>query len=356
MIRVFVIAQSAETAEHIQNVLSVSPELQIVRLSFGEEVFLEYLRQSDADIVAIDASRGDAETDSITHQIMSSHPLPIVILGAVRSASGVATSIEALDAGALTVLEMPISTHSEHFRAKAEDICNSLRLMSEVKVVRRWDRARFASFGITQEPVSAADRTDHPIDIVAIGASAGGTKALQAVFRDLSEDFPVPILVVQHIAKGYVEGLVRWLSEQCSVAVQVARNGIALREGCIYLAPDDHHLTVDDSRRILLTNEESLNGFRPAIARLFSSVCDVYGSDAAAVLLSGMGTDGAAEMRRLYDAGACTIAQDKETSLIHGIPGEAIKLSAVRHILPIQEIGKILSTVTKRNTIKHVYV
>ncbi|PLX31084.1 MAG: hypothetical protein C0600_06600 [Ignavibacteria bacterium] len=347
MTSVFVIAQSAVTAEHIQHVLSVSKDLEIVRISLGEDGYLNHLQRSKADIVAIDSSRGESETDRITQEIMHTHPLPVVILASAGLHNGVSQSIHALEAGALTVLQLPDNTHEEQSRRAAADVCKSLRLMSEVKVVRRWESTLFESIAKAGNNDEHEEECKNAIEIVVIGASAGGTNALQVVFDTLPADFPVPILVVQHIAAGYVDGLVRWLSEQCALPVVLAESGIIPQPGCIYLAPDNHHLTVDRKRCILLTNEESVNGFRPAIARLFSSVHDVYGAHTAAVLLSGMGNDGAAEMRQLYDAGACTIAQDKETSLIHGIPGEAIKLAATRHILPVQEIGKKLDVLTR---------
>lgn len=347
MVRVFVIAQSASTAEHIQQVLSVSKDIHVVRMSFGDENFLDHLPRYDTDIVAVDCSRGEAETDRITREIMQLHPLPVVILGNSEKHARVTHSIHALEAGALTVLELPESLHDDTSRRRAEDVCKSLRLMSEVKVVRRWESKRFHTFPKPEEDEVEEHTYKNSIDIVVIGASAGGTNALQVVFEALPVDFATPILVVQHIAAGYVDGLVRWLSDQCDLPVVLAETGIIPQPGCIYLAPDNHHLTVDRNRCILLTNEDPINGFRPAIARLFSSVHDVYGAHSAAVLLSGMGSDGAAQMRQLYDAGACTIAQDKETSLIHGIPGEAIKLAATRHILPVQEIGMKLDALTR---------
>ncbi|MDT8325456.1 MAG: CheB methylesterase domain-containing protein, partial [Bacteroidota bacterium] len=193
-----------------------------------------------------------------------------------------------------------------------------------------------------------ADAQPCSIDIVAIGASAGGTKALQSIFQTLPADFPVPVLVVQHMARGYVRGLARWLADQCPLEFVTAEDGERPRAGVVYIASDDRHLTVGPDHRILLSDDESVNGFKPSIARLFSSVHDAYGAHSAAVLLSGMGNDGAAEMRRLFDADACTIAQDKETSLIHGIPGEAIKLAAARFILPVQEIATALQAVAQR--------
>mgnify|MGYP000371513729 CR=1 FL=1 len=346
MVRVFVIAQSAARAQRIRSVLSLDHEIDTVRLSFDDDEFMSQLSTSNAQIVALDAACGPADVHRMTQEIMHKHPVPVVIL-AERSADQAGTrSIQALEDGALTVLELPPeSDHGGASSTGAGELCRNLRLMSEVKVVRRWDSTRFESFQRIMHPAQENAESRPPVHIVAIGASAGGTQALQQVFGGIHETFPVPILVVQHIAKGYITGLTRWLDEQTPLRVRIAENGTIPEAGTVYLAPDDAHLTVDSDRRILLLHDAPVNGFRPSIARLFQSVADEYQSNAAAVLLSGMGNDGAAEMRTLFDHGACTIAQDKRTSLIHGIPGEAIKLRAARFILPLPEIGSALETV-----------
>lgn len=346
MVRVFVIAQSAARAQRIRSVLSYDREIETVRLSFDDEQFITQLSNSNAQVVALDAGCGLEQVHDMTRKIMRMHPVPIVILAERDTDDAGARSIRALEDGALTVLELPDGSDRNSEPASSHDLCRNLRLMSEVKVVRRWDSTRFASLHRIMHPAQEHAEDRPPVHVIAIGASAGGTKALQKVFAGMHGSFPVPILVVQHIAKGYISGLARWLDEQTSLRVRIAEDSCRPEAGTVYLAPDDAHLTVDPSHRILLRHDAPVNGFRPSIARLFRSIAEVYSSHAAAVLLSGMGNDGAAEMRTLFDQGACTIAQDKTTSLIHGIPGEAIKLHAARFVLPLQEIGPALEVVT----------
>ena len=345
MVRVFVIAQSAGRAQRIRSVLSQDQEIETVRLSFDDEQFITQLSNSNAQVVAIDAACGPAAVHDMTCRIMRMHPVPVVILAERDTDDAGTRSIQALEDGALTVLELPVDNGSTSTTTGAHELCRNLRLMSEVKVVRRWDSTRFESLHRIMHPAHEHAENRAPVHVIAIGASAGGTKALQNVFSGMPAAFPVPILVVQHIAKGYIGGLARWLDEQTPLHVRIAQDGCIPEGGTVYLAPDDAHLTVDPGHRILLQHDAPVNGFRPSIARLFRSVADVYKSNAAAVLLSGMGNDGAAEMRILFDEGACTIAQDKATSLIHGIPGEAIKLQAARYVLPLQEIGSALEAV-----------
>lgn len=350
MVRVFAIAFTAGWAQRFQQLISRRDDIQIATMLIGDEGMIGHLRTSKADIVAIE---GGPDWDVVQHDtrlIMEGNPLPLVILVRENAGGDELQVAGSLDAGALSISYMPEFTGSTDESVIAEQLSRSLRLMSEIKVVRRWDSARLESFSRPQHEMHSAVQVQHRLEIVVIGASAGGTKALQEVFSKLPADFPLPILVVQHIAKGYLGGLARWLEEQTALKVKVAENSHELEGGTVYLAPDDAHLTVDRKHCILLVDDGPINGFKPSIARLFSSVHESYGKHAVAILLSGMGNDGAQEMLQLHLTGAFTIAQDKETSLIHGIPGEAIKLGAADSILPIQEIGAALLTIAARQS------
>lgn len=348
MTRVFVIASTPAVAEQIGKVLAAGNEIVVVRLALHGEDVLHQLHSVACDIVAIDGAIENTEFAETTRRIMNTQPLPMVVFGSESALHGIRKVVETLDIGALSVVALPEHPDAAEYPTRVHELEKTLRLMSEIKVVRRWDSRRFESLQKLFHPDPEEEIQPCSTDIVAIGASAGGTKALQSIFQTLPADFPVPVLVVQHMARGYVGGLARWLADQCPLEFVIAEDGVRPRPGYVYIASDDRHLTVGSDHRILLTDDESVNGFKPSIARLFSSIHDAYGAHSAAVLLSGMGNDGAAEMRRLFDAGACTIAQDKETSLIHGIPGEAIKLAAARFILPVQEISAALQAVVRR--------
>lgn len=338
MVRLYVITNNITLTERIRKAL---PEASSVRLTGVAQFDHEFSMTFDgieADIVGIDATENTVQALDLASRIMRHRPMPVVLLAEHSHRSDVQSSADDHNNVALTVLELPCPADSE-----CTVFARNLALLAEVKVIRRWEGDRFDVHtrihgGIQHVTQSLAPR------VVAIGASAGGTKALQEILSRLPGDFVPPILVVQHIASGYVNGFARWLDEQTALRVNVARNNEEVVSGNVYLAPDDVHLTVVEPGRIELTHDEAISGFRPAIARLFSSVLETYKQDAIVVLLSGMGVDGAAEMRALRDAGAMTIAQDKETSLIHGIPGEAIKMDAVRFVLPIQEIGPAMIT------------
>jgi two-component system chemotaxis response regulator CheB len=216
--------------------------------------------------------------------------------------------------------------------------------MAEVKVVKRWARDRRT----VVRPVAESPRRMEAIQVVAIGASTGGPPAIQTILKGLPKDFPVPILVVQHIAAGFMGGMVDWLRQTTPLQVQLGVHGAPALPGNVYLAPDGSHMGLLPGGRILLSKDEPENGLRPAVSFLFRSVANAGGARALGVLLTGMGRDGADELKVLKDNGAVTIAQDAETSVIHGMPGEAIRLGAARYTLPPEQIAVMLLTLVNR--------
>jgi two-component system chemotaxis response regulator CheB len=164
----------------------------------------------------------------------------------------------------------------------------------------------------------------------------------------LPKDFSVPILIVQHIARGFLSGLVEWLNQTTAWQVHIAGHDTLPLAGHAYLAPDDLHMGVSRNGRIRLTHEEPENSLRPAVSFLFRSMAEVCAPDALGVLLSGMGKDGAAELKLMKDRGVITIAQDRESSVVHGMPGEAIELGGATHVLPADKIADTLITLVNR--------
>lgn len=178
---------------------------------------------------------------------------------------------------------------------------------------------------------------------MAIGASTGGPLALATILGNLPKDFPAPVVVVQHMAAGFMRGFVDWLAPSSTLPVHIATRGEYIYPGHVYMAPDGAHMEIAAGNKIELREGSPENGVQPSVASLFRSVARVHGKEAAAVLLTGMGRDGAAELLHLKQQGALTFAQDKESSIVHGMPGEAIKLGAAVHILKPVEIALVLA-------------
>lgn len=185
------------------------------------------------------------------------------------------------------------------------------------------------------------------ISLVAIGASTGGPPVLRTILSGLPKNFPVPVLIVQHIAKGFSPSLVQWLQRETVSPVHLAKQGDEPLPGHVYIAPDDIHMGVAVNRRIALTLAPLEHSLRPSVSYLFRSVATAYGSNVIAALLTGMGRDGAKELRLLRDHGAVTIAQNKETSVVHGMPGTAIALDAATHILAPEDVAPLLVSLTQ---------
>jgi two-component system chemotaxis response regulator CheB len=166
---------------------------------------------------------------------------------------------------------------------------------------------------------------------------------LRTILARLPKDFAPPVLIVQHIAEGFCHGLAEWLSHTAGFPTMVAEHGEIPRAGRAYLAPDNRQMGLDAKGRIELCEAPCENGLRPAAAWLFRSVAEVCGASGAAVLLTGMGRDGAAELKLIRERGGITIAQDRESSVVHGMPGEAIRLGAATHVLPPEKIADLLT-------------
>lgn len=226
-------------------------------------------------------------------------------------------------------------------------LLQTVKLMSEVKVVRRWPRPLAATPPMPRQGGGPLARA--AIAVVGIGASTGGPPVLQTILAGLPKDFPAPILVVQHIAHGFLTGLAEWLDHTTGFQVHIASYGIQPLAGHVYLAPDDFQMGLGVGGRIILTKEGPENGLRPAVSYLFRSLAEVCGPRSVGVLLTGMGKDGATELKLMRDRGATTIAQDRDSSVVHGMPGEAIRLGGADHVLAADKIADGLVSIVRKN-------
>ena len=200
------------------------------------------------------------------------------------------------------------------------------------------------SAGDGSDGVVAARRRQ--IRVVGIGVSTGGPPVLEAILSRLPAEFPAPILIVQHIAEGFVQGLVDLLQRITPLDVRLAAAGETARAGNVYVAPDGVHLGIDPDGRLLLDDAPAERSQRPAVSYLFRSIAGSFGGGAAAVLLTGMGSDGAAEMRMLRNLRAVTIAQDEDSCTVFGMPGEAIRLGAAQYVMAPAGIADVLCCVS----------
>jgi two-component system chemotaxis response regulator CheB len=188
--------------------------------------------------------------------------------------------------------------------------------------------------------------------IIGIGASTGGPQALERVLGHLPADFPLPLLCVQHIAEGFMHGLVTWLASCCRIRVGIAKEGAQPLSGTAYFPPDDRHIEIDDAGAFRCSSALPFGGHRPSVDIAFSSLARRYGAAAVGVLLTGMGSDGAQGMLDITRAGGLTIAQDEESSVVFGMPKRAIELGGARHVLPLDQIGPALCGLAAGNALR----
>jgi two-component system, chemotaxis family, protein-glutamate methylesterase/glutaminase len=280
--------------------------------------------------------------------------VPIVVCTASIQPSEVHISIRALEAGALALLKKPRGLGDPGAEAAAAAIVSTLKLMSEVKVVRRWNRTAAVATPVAPALVEPAPCDDVGRDaaIVAIGASTGGPPAVLQILSGLSNAFPAPILMVQHISAGFTVAFAEWLATASGLPVHVAQDGATPLPGHVYVAPDDRHLLVGPRSEIETTRDDPHNGLRPSAGILFRSVAERFGRRAIGVLLTGMGRDGAEELKLMADQGALTVAQDEESCVVFGMPAEAIRLGAAKFVLPPHKIAELLTTAVRRGASK----
>ena len=265
---------------------------------------------------------------------METNPTPIVIVSGSSDVHEVKTTFAAMEAGALIVMPRPASPNHPDHEVSARELSKTVKLMAEVKVVRRWPRQPSPSPANHFSALGLATGSSRP-RIVAIGASTGGPPVLQTILAAMPSSFQAPIVVVQHMATGFTEGFADWLALSTSLPVHVAFHGMRLQNGHVYLAPDGAQMKVERNAMLMLTNDAQEHGLRPSASYLFRSVADVYGRNAIAGLLTGMGRDGAEELRQLKEQGAITF--------VYGMPGEAIRLDAAMLVLPPEKIAAVLT-------------
>ena len=342
MIRVLVAEDSAAARLLLVSMLSGDPEVEVVAEVADGEAAVEAAKRLRPDVITMDIHMPKLDGLAATARIMHESPMPIVVVSSAVSARDVASTFEALKAGALAALPKPGSGGGSEGEEERRAFVSTVKAMSRVKVVRRWSGAVET---ISAREAGRAPRVPRELPagrratLVAMAASTGGPSALQQLLSALPASFPAPIVVVQHISKGFIPGFATWLDGECALRVKLAEAGEPLVPGTVYVAPDDVHLGVTATRKTKALQGPAVNGFCPSASVLFESAADAYGEGLAAVILTGMGSDGVSGLRRVRGKGGYVIAQDQESSLIYGMPGEAVAAGVVDVSLPLSGIA-----------------
>lgn len=329
--RVLVTDDSAVFRTLLRRVLSADPLLHVIGEASNGDEAIELAERLKPDVITMDIHMPVTDGLDAIRQIMESNPRPIVVVTGTVDPREVKEAFDALEAGAVAAVRKPPAPNHPDFEEVVREIVTTVRLMSEVKVVRRRRGARQKTVPV------AVPRSRVSGQIVAIGASTGGPAALETILRRLPADFPAPLLVVQHIAPGFEQGLVDWLQSASPLRVRLASPYQPVRAGEVVVARHGKHLTVSRDAA-MLDGTTPMDGHCPSASALFSSVASSWGAKAVGVVLTGMGGDGARGLVELKQAGGWVIAQDEATSVVHGMAAAAAKAGAVDQVLPLEAI------------------
>ena len=347
IIRVLIVEDSFTVLQYMAHVINSDEQLEVIGMAKDGEEGVRLAKIKRPDIITMDIHMPKMDGYEATRRIMEECPVPIIVVTSSWEPDEVNNSFRAIEAGALVALEKPPGPGHPRSNRLAAKLVQTIKTMSEVRVVRRLPREKKQGGAPTASPAAGPAVTRQRIEVVAIGASTGGPPVLKDILSKLGQGFSVPILIVQHIASGFLEGMVEWVNKESGLSVKIASNGEHIREGSVYFAPDGHHMGVTGGGRIVLSEGPAENGVRPSVSHLFRSVTKVYGEGGAGVLLTGMGKDGALELAQMKERGAVTVAQDRESCVVYGMPAEAIKLNGAVHVFSPEEITAFLNSIGK---------
>ncbi|MFA6334898.1 MAG: chemotaxis-specific protein-glutamate methyltransferase CheB [Bacteroidales bacterium] len=351
-IKVLIVEDSLVSQKLLKGILDSDPVIEVVAIAQNGIEAIDCVNRFKPDVVSMDINMPVMNGIEATRKIMSTNPVPIVIVSSIYNSVEIEAAIKELEAGAVIVLPKPFGPGHPEFAKSSIRYRSTLKLMSGVKVEKRAVSLQSRLESKQTDNINAGKKESiicNKPNIVAIGASAGGPEALKTILMKLNKDFPLPILIVQHIDKSFSEGFANWLNFYSKIPVKIAENGEKIRYGNVYISPGGTNMSVNRGGVILLSNENENSLHKPSINLLFKSAGSVYGSGVIALLLSGMGNDGATELKNLKNMGACTFVQDEKTSLVYGMPGEAVKLDAACRILTpddmVNEINNLFNKI-----------
>ena len=336
MTNVLIVDDSPTLRHLIRAILSTDPELNVIGEARNGEEAVKMVTRLHPDVVTMDIQMPAMDGYEAIRRIMSENPVPIVVLTSTESDIRLGATYKGVESGALMVFGKPRGLPKDD--PEAAELIDVVKAMADVKVIRRKWKVQEHPQPAKKE--NAVRRAVTRYRIVAVGTSTGGPPALRTVLGELPGTFPVPVVVVQHISKGFTDGLARWLNETIALRVKLAEAGEPLLAGNVYIAPDEVHLQVTGRGKVALLKESPMDGHRPSVTALFNSVAKQYGRNAVGVLMTGMGRDGANGLYAMKQEGAYTIAQDEASSIVFGMPKEAINMGAAGEVLALQKIGQ----------------
>ncbi|HTV80753.1 MAG TPA: chemotaxis response regulator protein-glutamate methylesterase [Steroidobacteraceae bacterium] len=346
-IRVLVIDDSAYVRQILNEILRADPGIEVVGCASDAHVAREMIRRLNPDVLTLDIEMPRMDGLTFLRNLMRLRPMPVVMVSSLTE-RGAEVTLDALSLGAVDFLPKPHNDLGVTLRDYGQELIAKVKAAARAGVrsvpagTSHGTQARIADAGRTRAPISTTNI------ILAIGASTGGTEAIREMLAELPADAP-GMVITQHIPKAFSGAFARRLNDSSALRVQEATDGQQILPGHAYVAPGDRHLKIERSgARYLcrLDHGPAVNHLRPSVDVLFESVAQAAGARSIGVLLTGMGRDGAQGLLQMRQCGSQTIAQDEASSVVWGMPGEAVALGAAQLVLPLTAIaGKLMALV-----------
>jgi two-component system, chemotaxis family, protein-glutamate methylesterase/glutaminase len=338
-IRVLIVDDSPTVCQLFEKGLSRASGIEVIGVAPDPFVARDMIVKDPPDVVTLDIEMPRMDGLTFLRKLMKHFPLPVVVVSTLAKEGG-AKAIEALECGAVEVVEKNMG--EDRVNDLMLEIVRKVRSAAAAKVRRKAiGTQQMASKAARPQPLKAL-KSAAGNQVLAIGASTGGTEALSRIFERLPADTP-GTLVVQHMPPGFTAQMADRLNTQSAMTVREAQGGEYLEQGLALIAPGDHHLVLRKAGnrfRVELRSGPRVTRHKPSVDVLFSTVAEVAGELAVGVILTGMGRDGAAGMKKLHDAGGHTIAQDEESCVVYGMPREAVELGGVDEVSPLSRIAE----------------
>jgi two-component system chemotaxis response regulator CheB len=348
-VRVLIVDDSALVRRILTEVLSADPALEVVGTASDAYVAREKIKQLNPDVLTLDVEMPKMDGVTFLRNLMRLRPMPVVMVSSLTE-HGAEVTLDALAVGAVDYLPKPKIDIAATLTDYAEELRAKIRSAATARV-RPYTGSATANGGAAVAPRlgvdavlarTAAQRQLRTTDrIIAIGASTGGTEAIKEVLVQLPADTP-GIVITQHIPKAFSTPFARRMDACCQMTVYEAQNGQVILPGHVYIAPGDQHLLLvrDGARYVCkLDDGPPVNRHKPSVDVLFRSVAQQAGRNAIGVILTGMGKDGAVGLKEMREAGSPTVAQDEATSVVWGMPGEAVAIGAAAETLPLGQVA-----------------
>lgn len=345
-IKVLIVDDSALVRKIIIDILSADPEIEVVGTANNGKTAIFKNRVLNPDVITMDIEMPIMNGLEALQQIIHTNPKPVIMMS-VLTQDGAEPTFRALELGAVDFIPKPSSILSITVEEIGSLLISKIKSVFKSKIniqSKRHEDDDFETVPVRQEPVQ-----DRPVSreagkkVVGIGTSTGGPSSLLTVFRSLPENFPSPVLVVQHMPEGFTRAFAERLNNNSHLRIKEAEDGDVVLPGCGYIAPGHSHILLEKSstEMIIRTSKgEKISGHRPSIDVLFDSIADAYGNESVGVIMTGMGKDGSSGIMNIKGKGGSTIAQDENTSVVYGMNRVAVELGAVDVVVPLQDIAK----------------